>query len=136
MDIDGTIATADTAHAHPGVHAMIDTLKEHNSVFLFSNAFLAKRNLAMAEKLGVPYVKSHSRKPDPHIIRAIPNPEHRPVVVIGDLFVTDGLLAYFSGAKYVRVRRFVPPGETTWWHFVLYHFDDTMYKLVGRFFTR
>ena len=121
LDIDGTIAYAGGSHIHPGVHDMLAKLKEHNEVVLFSNSANTERNYDVAKKLSIPYALSTWRKPFPQVLDAVPNPQHLPMLIIGDLFITDGLLAVFSGSRYLRVRRFVSENESRVWRLTLYH---------------
>jgi predicted HAD superfamily phosphohydrolase YqeG len=128
LDIDGTIAYAGGSHIHPGVHDMITKLKEHNEIVLFSNGTDKKRNYSVAEKLGIPYARSSWRKPMPQVLEAVPNPQKLPMLIVGDLFITDGLLAVFTGARYIRVRRFVSENESRLWRLTLYWADDFLVR--------
>ncbi len=129
LDIDGTLVFASGSHLHPGVYDMVIKLREHNEIVLFSNGLNKERNLDVANKLGVLYVSSYWRKPIPFVMRAVPNPRKLPILVIGNLFLTDGLLAIFTRSYYIRVKRFISPNESIIWRLTLYWLDDQIVRL-------
>lgn len=107
LDIDGTVAATNSIHVHPRAYQAVQKLKEYSIVVLFSNRCNSKRNHTVAETLGIPYLHTQHRKPFPQVVHSVSayNPKGLPVVVIGDLFLTDGLLALVSRSRYVRVKR-------------------------------
>ena len=134
LDIDGTLVVASSAHAHPGVHETVQKLKQHNDVVLFSNNALDhSRNIDLAAKLSIPYVATWWRKPMPFVLRAVQNPKHLPVVIIGDLFLTDGLFALITGSRFIRIARCVSPHESRLWWLLLYSLDDMLMSSFGKF---
>lgn len=107
LDIDGTVAATNSVQVHPRAFQAVQMLKEHNTVILFSNRRNSKRNLSVAETLDVPYLRTRHRKPFPHVVHSVAayNPKGLPIVIIGDLFLTDGILAFASQSRYIQVKR-------------------------------
>lgn len=109
LDIDGTLVPAGGREVPEDIAAGVESLKAHNDVFLLSNKNLPRRNAQVAQALGVPLVQSAFRKPDPRALRGLPL--KHPLMVLGDKFLTDGLLAAFAGGEFVRVRRITGAAE-------------------------
>lgn len=130
LDIDGTLVYAGSDHLHPGVYDMIEKLKKNNDIVIFSNGVHKKRNYHVAQKMGLPYARSQWRKPSPLVLRSVPNPNSRPMLIIGDLFITDGLLALTTGSEYIRVKRYVSDRESRLWRLTLYYTDDLIVKVL------
>lgn len=128
LDIDGTLVYASSDHLHPGVYDIVEKLKKNNDIVIFSNGVHKERNYHVAQKLGLPYAHSQWRKPMPFVLRAVPNPDKRPMLIIGDLFLTDGLLALTTGSEYIRVKRYVSEHESRLWRLTLYRADDLIVK--------
>lgn len=106
IDIDGTI-TADGQVAFPEtVLARIRELSSRNIVFVFSNHRDTARNAAVARKLECPLIGTAHRKPSRKVLDDLP-PYHRyrPLVVIGDKILVDGLFARRVGARFIWVSR-------------------------------
>ncbi len=53
----------------------------------------------------------------------IPNPHHKPVVVIGDLVLTDGIFARLTGSHFVYVQHLRHKSDT-WLVKLMYLVDD------------
>ncbi|MCC7500661.1 UbiA family prenyltransferase [Candidatus Nomurabacteria bacterium] len=101
LDIDGTLVPAGESAVSPDVVEAVFKLKERNTVFLFSNKHLPERNRTVAHTLGISLIQSSYRKPNPKVLRGV----SEDVIVVGDKHLTDGLLAFFSGAEFIRVAR-------------------------------
>ncbi|HWO07045.1 MAG TPA: hypothetical protein VNM40_00500 [Candidatus Paceibacterota bacterium] len=129
IDIDGTIAVADTDTVESGVSEALQALQERNRVFLFSNNINGERLASLARSLNVPHIASSHRKPDPRVLRDIPNEDNWPLVVIGDKALTDGLFAEFVAARFIKVRRVRGAGESNLQRFT-YWVDDLSAPLV------
>ena len=109
LDIDGTLVSAGESVVPPEVVGAVSALKAQNDVFLFSNKNMPGRNARIAEALDVPLIDSASKKPFPSVLKNLPS--EKPIVVVGDKVLTDGLLAYFAHAAFVHVARVSVPGE-------------------------
>ncbi len=105
VDLDGTLACPSRDVLADDVIAVVHALQRTNDVFLFSNNFDGARSRRVAAAIGVPYLTAHCRKPRRAVLDALP-PSEKPIVIIGDKFLTDELLSYFTGTQYIRVRRY------------------------------
>lgn len=107
LDIDGTLVPASASAVEARVLRAVESLKERNAVYLFSNKNLPERNSKIAVLLGVPLVDSPFSKPNPKVLAELP----KGMLIVGDKWLTDGLLAWRSGEEFVRVERLSEPGE-------------------------
>ena len=129
VDIDGTVTCPSRERVHADVVAVVRALQRTNDVFLFSNNFDGARSRRIAAALGVPYVEASCRKPRRAVADTLPA-SARPLVVIGDKFLTDELFAVFTGARYVRVRRYACREDSLFARAGCL-FDDVMRALCG-----
>lgn len=128
LDVNGTLLAASDEAIGEAVRAAAERLKSVASVHLFSNRPGNARAARVASSLGVSLVETRRRKPDPGVIRTIDSFE-KPLVVIGDKVLTDGLLAYFSGARFVRVSRLRGSDDGIFTK-ALYALDDALAGLL------
>lgn len=103
LDIDGTLVPAGATKVSSTMAALVEWLTKHNDVYVFSNKNLPQRNRAVAESLGVPLLQSKFRKPSLRVLDGVPR--EKPLVVVGDKVLTDGLLAWRAGAEFIHVER-------------------------------
>lgn len=123
LDIDGTLTDTRQVYISPEIRETIEKLKQHNEVYVFSNNVDSKRNLAVAKDLDVPYLNSSARKPFPSVMDALANPHHKPVVIVGDRWLTDGWFAYNIGGTFIKVQRITHADDWLIFKFV-YWVDD------------
>lgn len=124
LDVNGTLLASSEGVACQSVQEAVARLKEVAVPYIFSNGSNLERRARIAALLGVPLIHARSKKPDPRILREIKK-EGKPVFVVGDKMLTDGLLAYLAGARFVRVARFRGPGDSFFAR-VLYLLDDSI----------
>ncbi len=129
VDIDGTLTCPSRDDVRDDVMAVLHALQRANDVVLFSNNFDGARSRRIAASLSVPYLDASCRKPRRAVADALP-PSDRPIVVIGDKFLTDELFAVFVGARYVRVRRYMCRNDSLFAR-VGCVFDDVVRMLCG-----
>ena len=129
VDIDGTLAAFDHCSVASEATQVLQTLRAKNDVFLFSNNANRGRLARLAQEHNVSHISSLRRKPDPRIARDIPPSRHSRRVVIGDRAMTDGLFAYFIGARFIKVRR-ARSGAESVFRRALYWADDALFSLV------
>jgi HAD superfamily phosphatase (TIGR01668 family) len=114
LDLDGTLVPDCGTRASPAVVAKVRELKARgNDVHLCSNSRrpgYAARIDALASQLEISASPVPSRKPSLRALEGI-DLAGRAVVIVGDKDLTDGLLARRSGARFVKVRRKVDPGD-------------------------
>jgi predicted HAD superfamily phosphohydrolase YqeG len=114
LDIDGTLVPDCGRVASAAVVAKVQALKaQGNEVRLCSNSRrgnFAERLDAVAAQLEVGVCPVVFRKPSMLAIAGLKR-NGRPLVVIGDKDLTDGLLARRAGARFIKVRRKLDPAD-------------------------
>ncbi|HVU80064.1 MAG TPA: UbiA family prenyltransferase [Candidatus Paceibacterota bacterium] len=104
LDIDGTLTLPGSSEVAAETATAIEALRSRNDVYLLSNRGDRERDAAVARALRVLHIDTPYRKPSIRTLRGIKRT--RPLlVVVGDKVLTDGLLALFARARFVRVRR-------------------------------
>jgi predicted HAD superfamily phosphohydrolase YqeG len=100
--------------ASPAVVEKVRELKARgNELWICSNSrrrHYAARLAAIASQLDVRLCPASFRKPNPLALRGIDR-AGRTLVVVGDKDLTDGMLARWSGARFVKVRRKIDPAD-------------------------
>lgn len=106
LDIDGTITGDGQVVFSDTVFAKIRELASRNAVYVFSNHRNNTRNRIAASRLGCALIETLHRKPNPKVLCGLP-PDHRarPLVVIGDKIIVDGVFAWRIGARFIQVGR-------------------------------
>jgi len=131
LDVDGTLTADGGTDPGSAVLAKILELKENNSVFLSTNKKDFNRNAEISRRLNTQFLSTIFHKPDARVAQSLP-PALRPtIVVVGDKFVTDGLLARNLKAKFVKVKRIVSPRDSLT-NKLIYFVDDILYALIGK----
>ena len=114
LDIDGTLVPDSGRVAPAEVVEQVRALKARgNEVRLCSNSRrgnYAERLEAVAAQLDVGVCPNVFRKPSTLAISGVER-NGRPVVVIGDKDLTDGLLARRVGARFIKVKRKLDPAD-------------------------
>jgi len=130
LDIDGTISFDGKEEVSSGVAGKITELRDRNDVYLISNKKIPGRLERMAHGFGVSAINTPFKKPS---LRALGDaPRDKPFVVIGDKFLTDGILAKRLGAEFFRVSRLTSP-EDGYGARMTGFLDDFLYAIVGPF---
>ena len=127
LDIDGTIAPAGSDTIDVVAEKKISELREKNDIYLLSNRNAPGRTLALAKTLGVSGIDVPYRKPDIRAVRGIKR-ENKEVVVIGDKVLTDGLFAFFIGARFIKVAR-VLTGDESFFDLAVNAADNVVFAL-------
>ncbi|MEN9649277.1 MAG: Mitochondrial phosphatase [Candidatus Parcubacteria bacterium] len=128
LDIDGTIATDNSSDIEEAAMHKVRDLAEHNVVLLCSNKPNPARNLAISQKLNIPILTTHLRKPNKKIVDLI-DPKHpKERVVIGDKMLTDGLFARNIDAEFVKVKR-LKEHTDSFYTKLTYFLDDMTYHI-------
>ncbi|QSH39695.1 HAD family hydrolase [Candidatus Kaiserbacteria bacterium] len=135
LDIDGVVM----AHAERVVpdetRRYIEILKAKNDIHIVSNGLSKKRKVYTSEALDIPWVDSGCRKPNKRILSFMEYDEEKPMVIIGDKILTDGLFAIRIKAKPLLLERRVTDTDPLITK-VTYLIDDTVYSLCKFFFAR
>jgi len=97
IDIDATLTDNSSFSISPEVSEKISRLSKHNRVLLLSNKKSGLRNKLLAEKLKVECIETKYCKPNKKILQNIDNLQERPIIVIGNKFLTDGFFTKSIG---------------------------------------
>lgn len=129
LDVDGTLV-ADGGHSlDPRVFTCAQTLAHTNTVALHSNKRSDARLQTLARAIGASPLLGVSRKPSMGILRHIPD-DGRPLIVIGDKWMTDGWFARRVSARFIRVRRKISSRDSIVAR-LAYAIDDLLGRAVG-----
>lgn len=111
LDIDGTLTAPGGSFVSAEVASAVERLRLHNDVYLLSNRGDRVRDAQMAQALGVGYIDTPHRKPDPRAMHTVARGSNE-LVVIGDKVLTDGLFALFVRGRFVRIARIVSGNDS------------------------
>lgn len=110
LDIDHTLLAPMESSVSVKVFQKIELLRSVAShIYLVSNGRKHERNKALAESLGVIYIESKYRKPGLQVVSGVE--KKKPLVVIGDKVLIDGMFAKRLGAQFLMVKRHTLPKE-------------------------
>jgi predicted HAD superfamily phosphohydrolase YqeG len=114
LDVDGTLIPDCGRSASVAVADKVRELKARgNEVWLCSNSrrrAYAQRLTVLASQLEVNACPGSIRKPSTLALSGVDR-NGRQLVVVGDKDLTDGLLARWSGAQFIKVRRKIDPAD-------------------------
>lgn len=135
LDIDGVVM----AHAETTVpdetKRYVENLKRNNDVFLVSNSLSTKRKAYTSEALDIPWIDSGHRKPSKRILSFMKYDVQKPLAVIGDKILTDGLFAYRIKATPLLLERRTSTKDPIATR-LMYWIDDIFYSLCSLLFSR
>lgn len=105
LDLDGTFLYDKHDHLDNEHILVIQKLKENNKIYLLSNG-AKERTKEMANILGVESIETEYLKPNRKTVcgLGINNDNKHEYVVVGDKFLTDGLLALQIGIPFYHVK--------------------------------
>lgn len=135
LDIDGILMADAENTIDSQIVGYIVTLKTSNDIFIVSNSFRDARCAYVSETLGLPWVDSPFKKPSVSILRYMQYDHTKPLLVIGDKILTDGLFALRIGAEPVMMYRRVLPNDRLVIK-LAYLLDDIAYSLVRLWYAR
>jgi predicted HAD superfamily phosphohydrolase YqeG len=131
VDIDGTMTADRRTEVAEGALAALRGLASRNAVYLFSNHGDSARNRAIARRSGLDCIETPHRKPSRKVFEAIPAQYRaRPLIVIGDKVMIDGVFARRIGGRFIKVDRVVSPSDRKSVR-LAYFIDDLIARLVG-----
>ena len=135
LDIDGVLMAHGEDTISPAILKNIEMLKENNDIYIVSNALSKQRRIDISNTLAIPWVDSGLKKPSVRILSFINYDKTKPLVVIGDKILTDGLFAYRINAKALLLNRRVSSKDPFLVN-MTYLLDDTIYSLCRFFLAR
>lgn len=130
LDVDGTLLAEHEYFFNTKTLRVLQNLKEYNDVYLCSNAKDKNRVAKVSGALGMPYINGDLRKPNPAIIKKLPHAHVKPIVVLGDKFLFDGIFAFLVGGEFFKVKRLVgekDPTSVQW----MYAIDDVVWQVMS-----
>lgn len=110
LDIDGTIVEEKRSLVDEATARKIEELKRNNKIYLCSNKKKSDRNLVVSEFLKLPLLATPYKKPNKRMLDFISREDrgNRPLLVIGDRFLIDGLFARNIGSRFIKVKKMIP----------------------------
>jgi predicted HAD superfamily phosphohydrolase YqeG len=112
MDVDGTLVVDGSSKIDSERRKMVEELIANGQeVVILSNKKNHERNAEVATSLGVTYLKTELKKPNPALLDLVEDGV-KPLEVYGDKWWTDGRFAKNIGAHFVKVKRLRGPGES------------------------
>lgn len=115
LDVDGTLVADGEEIVPEESRAALIALASRADVYVCSNGRRGERLSKIVVGTGAHVLETPFRKPDPRVLGSIDRAGRR-VVVVGDKYLTDGLLAVRTHAVFYRVRalrRFPEPWKVT-----------------------
>ena len=114
IDIDGTLVPDDESEPDMDTRHAMEILTRSHAACIASNGKNTKRNKDIARLFGIPYIAG--TKPFGAVATAIRkhNKDNLPIVVVGDRYLTDGLLALRLQALFIPVRALHSTNETAY----------------------
>jgi predicted HAD superfamily phosphohydrolase YqeG/glycosyltransferase involved in cell wall biosynthesis len=133
LDIDGTLLADNEEILDAQTTQVVKQLvAQGNQIYLVSNGFShnKERNTSIASGLGVTFFPTEYKKPLKISVLPIIAAATKPVIVIGDKFLTDGLLAVNLGVPFVEVRS-LRSGKEPAYSKVAYALDAMIKGAIG-----
>lgn len=103
IDIDGTLVPDGENEPNVDTRRAMEILMRSHAICITSNGKNTERNKDIARLFGIPYIAG--TKPFGAVTHAIcaQNTENLPIIVVGDRYLTDGLLALRLHAQFAPV---------------------------------
>lgn len=105
LDIDGVLMADGENTISDEIRGFVIQLKENNDVYLVSNSPHKARCHHSSSTLEIPWVDSPHKKPSTRILKYIDYDKAKPLIVIGDKILTDGIFAKRIGAEMLMMER-------------------------------
>lgn len=129
IDVDGTITHDSRDILDLETIDKIKELKINNRVYLSTNNNQPERNKNIAARLDVEFIKTDYKKPSQKSISSIQRNISNEFLIIGDKYLTDGLLAKRVDADFIKVKRLRSRSDSLFVK-ISYFVDDLIYKLL------
>jgi predicted HAD superfamily phosphohydrolase YqeG len=127
LDIDGTLVSDSSVEISPATVQTVEQLKQRNRVYACSNSKNRIRNKQIADLLDVPLLDFCRRKPFREAIGE--RSDFNDILVIGDKWLTDGLLAVNLEAEFCKVDT-VSDGRETLYIRLVNFFDALLGNII------
>ncbi len=134
LDIDGVLMADGEDTITKEIVEYVTKLKEHNDIHIVSNSFRKNRCRYISEMLKLPWVDSPHKKPSTHILKYMDYDKTKPLLVIGDKVLTDGIFAYRIKSELVLIKRRTYPNDR-WYIKLSYIIDDAFFSFLKSLYT-
>jgi predicted HAD superfamily phosphohydrolase YqeG len=128
LDVDGTLVKDSGETMDTDTATVLQTLSERTDVYLCSNAQNSHRMEVLVAGTNAHSISSSYKKPDKRVVAELEALKLKPYLVIGDKFLTDGLLACNLKVPFIRVRRYMNAKEH--WRITASYALDAMFGRV------
>lgn len=135
LDVDGCVVADGGRELSASVKQKILALSQNNEIFFCSNKNYGERLKQLSSQAGIGYLDTIYKKPSKKILRSVRNESGKPLLVIGDKFLTDGVWAMRIGARFVKVKRIVASSDSPvvaliyWLDDFVYHFFKKIWNI-------
>lgn len=136
LDIDGVVMADGEEELSEKALPYIQELIGSNDVWLVSNSRRKGRTPKVAGMLNVPWADTKLRKPDPRILKHVQAVDGKPLLVIGDKFLTDGLFALTTKAKARLLKRRLKSKKDRPFAVFAYTLDDLVSGFLKFLYSR
>jgi len=135
IDIDGTLVSDGEENLDKEILTKLKELENQgNTIYFCSNKNIPGRKNEFTKLTSIPFTSSKFRKPNKKIATLVENKEKKPLTVVGDKILVDGVFAKGIGAKFIKVKRLIVSRDSVI-NRVVYALDDIAY-VVYRLFKR
>jgi len=133
LDIDGTITYDGGSESSACKQKILEIKMKQNEIYLCSNGKNKNRIVKMSEELEVKYINSDLKKPNKRIIDNTSLEKKDNIIVIGDKFLTDGILARNLKSRFIKVERLRSKNDLT--IVKLINFLDDVFHTIFNFIS-
>ena len=131
LDVDGVLLADIEEELTPHMLRFVASINKHNDVWIVSNSFCRARIEIVADALNIPWIETKYKKPNSRILEHIDRDPNKPLLVIGDKYLTDGLFAKNIGARALLMKVRLTNKGDRWLIKITYWLDDLIAKLLG-----
>lgn len=130
LDIDGVLMADGEDVISSEIVDFVGVLKEHNNITIVSNTIFKKRRIYAGEILNIPILETFHRKPSVRILNTLSYDKSKPLLVIGDKILTDGIFAKRINSELILLTRRTHRNDRLFIK-LTYIIDDLAYSIFG-----
>ena len=132
VDIDGTlVADGEKELSGERERALMALKACAGGIYLSTNKEISEWHRKLSQRLAIPLVSENAYKPSPKVLSSLSEKERSNLVIIGDKYLTDGLLAKRARVPFVKVER-LKSGKENLLIRLSYILDDIISAIGGR----
>ena len=129
LDVDGCVVADGGQELSASIKQKILELSQSNEIFFCSNKNYGERLRQLSAQAGIGFLDTIYKKPSKKILRSVRNENGKPLLVVGDKFLTDGVWAKRIGAKFIKVKRLTTSNDKFLIK-IIYWLDDLIYDVA------